>query len=109
MRNPILHLSRPRLPWRGVSNAPSFEGELSTHYLSLANARYFVAKLVAPADALIKPLPTGFVRAGPHEHRNIGNGLLVLRGFERLDDSATVQEWRCEVSASCRAASFSQR
>jgi hypothetical protein len=104
MGNATLHLSRPRLPWRGVSNAPSFEGELSTHYLSLANVRYFVAKLVAPADALIKPLLPDLYDP---VLTNIGNGLLVLRGFERLDDSATVQEGRCEVSASGRAATFS--
>ena len=97
MGNAILHLSRPRLPWRGVSNAPSF-------YLSLANARYFVAKLVAPADTLIKPLLPDLYEP---VLTNIGNGLLVLRGFERLDDSATVQEGRCEVSASGRAATFS--
>src|SRR5262245_48404849 len=45
-----------RLPWREVFNAPSFEGELSTHYLSLPSGRYFVAKLIAPGDALCKPL-----------------------------------------------------
>ena len=26
----------------------------------------------------------------------IGNGLLLLRGFEREGEAATVQEWRCE-------------
>ena len=36
-----------RLPWREIGNGPSFEGVLSTHYLTLASARYFVAKLVA--------------------------------------------------------------
>jgi len=30
---------------------------------------------------------------------HIGNGLLVLRGFERDGEAATVQEWRCEVLA----------
>ena len=45
-----------RLTWREVVNAPSFEGNLSTHYLSLKDARYFVATLVAPGDALCKPL-----------------------------------------------------
>ena len=29
----------------------------------------------------------------------IGNGRLVLRGFEREGEAATVQEWRCEVLA----------
>ena len=34
---------------------------------------------------------------------NLGRGVLVLRGFERLEDrdgaSGVVQEWRCEVIA----------
>ena len=34
-----------RLPWREVVNGLSFEGDLSTYYLSLANARYFAAQL----------------------------------------------------------------
>jgi len=45
-----------RLPWREIANAPSFEGDLSTHYLSLKEARYFVATLVAPGDVFRKPL-----------------------------------------------------
>ena len=45
-----------RLPWREVQNGPAFEGELGTHYLSLPGARYFVAKLIAPGDALCKPI-----------------------------------------------------
>ena len=35
------------------------------------------------------------VRTRPND---IGNGLLVLRGFER-EGEATVQEWRCQVIA----------
>jgi len=83
-----------RLPWREVSNAPAFEGELSTHYLTLKDARYFVATLVAPGDALCKPLLPELYEP---VLTNIGNGLLVLRGFEREGEVATVQEWRCEV------------
>lgn len=83
-----------RLPWREVSNAPSFEGDLSTYYLSVPDARYLVAKLVASGDALCKPLL-------PELYEpvliSIGNGLLVLREFEREGEAATVQEWRCEV------------
>ena len=45
-----------RLPWREVANGPSFEGDLSTYCLSLPSGRYFVATLVAPGDALCKPL-----------------------------------------------------
>jgi hypothetical protein len=83
-----------RLPWREASNSPSFEGELSTYYLSLPGGRYFVAKLVAPGDALCKPLlPALFEPV----LTSIGNGRLVLRGFERDGEAATVQEWRCEV------------
>ena len=85
-----------RLPWREVCNSPSFEGELSAHYLNLKDARYFVATLVAPGDALCKPiLPELYEPV----LTSMGNGLLVLRGFERLneDAGAVVQEWRCEV------------
>ena len=83
-----------RLPWREVSNSPSFEGDLSAYYyLSLPSGRYFVAKLVSPGDALCKPvLPELYEPV----LTNIGNGLLVLRGFEREGEAATVQEWRCE-------------
>ena len=83
-----------RLPWREVSNGASFEGDLSTHYLSLEHARYFVATLIAAGDALRRPLlPVLYepVLTG------IGHGRLLLRGFERIDESAVVQEWRCEV------------
>ncbi len=44
-----------RLPWREGVNAPSFEGELGTHYLSLPCGRYFVAKL-ALLGTRCKPL-----------------------------------------------------
>jgi hypothetical protein len=75
-----LRRSGRRLPWREVCNAPSFEGELSTYYLSTPDARYLVAKLVSPGDALYKPLL-------PELYEpvliSIGNGMLVLRGFER--------------------------
>lgn len=53
-----------------------------------------MAKLVAPGDALCKPLlPALFEPV----LTSIGNGRLVLRGFERDGEAATVQEWRCEV------------
>jgi len=84
-----------RLPWREVCNAPSFEGDLSTHYLSLRNARYFVATLVAPGDVLCRPLLPELYEP---VLTNIGNRLLVLRGFEREGEAATVQEWRCELA-----------
>ena len=83
-----------RLAWREVVNAPSFEGDLSTHYLSLRDAHYLVAKLVAPGDALCKPLLPELYEP---VLTNLGNGVLVLRGFERDREAAMVQEWRCEV------------
>jgi hypothetical protein len=83
-----------RLPWRAVCNGPSFEGDLATHYLSRHEARYFVATLVARGDALCKPLlPELFEPV----LTSIGHGSLLLRGFERVGDSAVVQEWRCEL------------
>ena len=82
-----------RLPWREVINAPSFEGALSTHYLSLPDERYFVAKLTAPGDALCDPLLPELYEP---VLTNIGNGRL-LRGFEREGEAAMVQEWRCEI------------
>jgi hypothetical protein len=83
-----------RLPWREVVNAPSFEGDLSTHYLSLRDARYLVAKLVAPGDALCRPLLPELYEP---VLTNVGNGVLVLRGFERDREAGMVQEWRCEL------------
>ena len=83
-----------RLPWREVDNGPSFEGELSTYYLTLANPRYLVAQLLGPGDAFRKPvLPELYEPV----LTSIGNGVLVLRGFEREGGAATVQEWRCEL------------
>jgi hypothetical protein len=83
-----------RLPWREVANARSFDGDLSTHYLTLKDARYFVATLTGTGDALCKPLLPALYEP---VLTNIGNGLLVLRGFEREEEAATVQEWRCEL------------
>ena len=96
MRCRVYPLRGRRLPWRQVTNAPSFEGALSTHYLSLPGAGYFVAKLVAPGDAFCKPLLPELYEP---VLTSLGNGTLVLRGFERLNEDApaTVQEWRCEV------------
>jgi hypothetical protein len=43
-----------RLPLREAANAPSFEGNLSTHYLRLKDARYFVTTLIAPAGCALQ-------------------------------------------------------
>lgn len=83
-----------RLPWREISNGPSFEDNFGTHYLSLRDGRYFVAALCASGDArctpilpvLYEPVLTGIVQ-----------GRVLLRGFERIDESAVVQEWRCKL------------
>ena len=55
MGNAILHLSRPTTPMARGRYAPSFEGDLSTCYLTLKNERYFVAQLLEPGDAIRKP------------------------------------------------------
>ena len=83
-----------RLPWREVADGPSFEGDLRTYYLTLANARYFVAQLLGPGDAFRKPLLPQLYEP---VLTNLGNNVLVLRGFEREGEAAMVQEWRCEV------------
>ena len=53
-----------------------------------------MAKLRAPGDALCKPLMPELYEP---VLTSIGNGLMVLRGFEREGEAASVQEWRCEV------------
>ena len=53
-----------------------------------------MAKLVAPGDAFCKALLPELYEP---VLSNVGNGTLVLRGFEREGEAATVQEWRCEV------------
>ena len=85
-----------RLPWREVCNGPSFEGDLSTHYLSLENARYLVATLIARGDVRCKPLLPELYEP---VLTSVGQGWLLLRGYERVSDAAVVQEWRCEVLA----------
>ena len=82
-----------RLSWREVANAQPFEGDLSTYYLTLKNERSFVAQLLGPGDAFRKPLLPELYEP---VLTNLGNGVLVLRGFEREVEAATVQEWRCE-------------
>jgi hypothetical protein len=79
-----------------VQNGRVFEGELRTHYLTLKDARYFVASLLRPGDALCKPI---LPELWEPILVSAGNWVLVLRGFEREDGAAMVQEWRCEVLA----------
>jgi hypothetical protein len=50
-------------------------------------------EVTAQGDALCKPLVPEPIRPRPNER----NGILVLRGFEREDGAATVQEWQCEL------------
>jgi hypothetical protein len=79
---------------------PSFEGDLSTYYLTLKNGRYFVAQLLGPGDVFRKPLLPQLYEP---VLTSLGNGVLVLRGFEREGEPATVQEWRCELVAASAA------
>jgi hypothetical protein len=87
-----------RLKWREVVNGQAYEGELRTHYLSLESARYFVASLRHPDDALCRPLVPELWEP---VLVSVGPGTLVLRGYERVgtagDAPAVVQEWRCEI------------
>jgi hypothetical protein len=84
-----------RLPWREVVNAAAFEGDLSTHYLSVKSARYFIATLIAPRDALGRRLLPDLYEP---VLAAIGNRVLVLRGFEQATEGqSVVQEWRCEM------------
>jgi len=69
------------------------------------NERYVVGALVAPGDALCKPLLPQLYEA---MLTNIGNGILALRGFEKIEapeGHSVVQKWRGELlmtSASLR-------
>jgi len=51
---------------------------------------------VRPGDALCKPIPPELWEP---ILVNAADWVLVLRGFERGDGAAVVQEWRCEVLA----------
>jgi hypothetical protein len=53
-----------------------------------------VAKLVSPGDALCKALLPELYEP---VLTNIGNRLLMLRGFEREGEAAAVQEWWCAI------------
>ena len=58
----------------------------------MKDERYFVAQLMGPGDAFRKPLLPELYEP---VLTNLGNGVLVLRGFEREGKAATVQQWRC--------------
>lgn len=47
----------------------------------------------ARSDALCKPLLPELYEP---VLTSIASGLMILRGFEREGEAATVQEWRCE-------------
>jgi hypothetical protein len=87
-----------RLRWRDVANGPAYEGDLSTHYLALGDQRYLVATLTQQNDPLCRELVP---RIYEPVLANLGRGVLVLRGIERIEDRdgevSVVQEWRCEV------------
>jgi hypothetical protein len=54
-----------------------------------------VAQLLVPGDAFRKPLLPELYEP---VLTNLGNGVLVLRGFEREGEAATLQEWRCVLT-----------
>jgi hypothetical protein len=54
--------------------------------VTLANARYFVAQLLGPGDAFRKSLLPELYEP---VLTNLGNDVLVLRGFEREGEAAT--------------------
>ncbi len=83
-----------RLPWREVRNGRSVVGDLVTSIRLAGEARFLVASL-RPLQAL-----TG----GPlvpdlYEPVLIAVAPLALRlrGIERCEDTAVVQEWHCEM------------
>jgi len=102
----LLRRRGSRLPWREIVNGTAYDGELRTHYLTLASVCYFVASFLAFGDALCRPLVPELWEPALV---SAGNGFLVLRGYERLGTAqeapAVVQEWRCEVLRSRPGAS----
>jgi hypothetical protein len=67
-----------RLPRREMVNSTTDEGDLRIHYLSPANACYFMAQLLGPGDAFRKPpLPELYEPV----LTSLRNGELVLRGI----------------------------
>ena len=76
------------------SNAPAFERELSSSLSEPPRRALLRGEAGRAGDALYKPLLPELYEPFL---TNIGNGLLVLRGFEREGEAAMVQEWRCEV------------
>src|SRR5262245_41498479 len=90
-----------RLPWRDVQNGPSYEGDLRTYHLGATGVGryYYVAALVRPGDAKCTPLVP---RLYEPVLVGIGDGVISLRGFERVGTNeepvAVVQEWYCVVN-----------
>lgn len=67
---------------------------LTTLHMAVHSHSVAVAALHTPSDAhcvdLVPPLYEPQLVAA-------GNGILVLRGYERVDERAFVQEWHCPV------------
>src|SRR5215831_20038494 len=94
-----------------ISFVSSFFGSLTRRYLSLDSARYFVASLVRPGDALCKPIlpelwepmlvnagnwvpvlrglsETGTTRIGPQRSRSgVFNASAPARGVTRMPEA----------------------
>jgi hypothetical protein len=68
--------------------------DLSTYLLSAPEARYLVAKLVAPGDALCKALLPELYEP---VLTSIGNGLIVLRRFGREGKALTQYPSECII------------
>jgi hypothetical protein len=92
---PLRNLGR-RLPENEIHGLPGLLGELQTAQIHQGNSSYGVAHLMDPESPIPSPLlpdlfePT-LVFIGPQA--------LLLRGYEKVDGRAVMQEWRCELLA----------
>ena len=82
-----------RLAWREVCNGRSAVGELVTSIRLVGDTRYLVASLMPVEEPVSGPLL-------PDLYEPVLTGVaplaLRLRGIERWDGAAVVQEWHCE-------------
>jgi hypothetical protein len=79
-----------RLLWRDIANGSAYEGDLTTHYMTLQDQRYFVATLMQPGDPLWREvLPRLFEPV----LTNLGRGVLVLRASSGLRNGAKCARW----------------
>jgi hypothetical protein len=80
----------------GSEDPEGIAGDLQMHSMLRGTEMHTVARLCAPAgrsvhqEELLPPLYSPELVA-------LGNGALLLRGFQSIDGAAYVQEWRCVV------------